>query len=236
MTKRKSFNILINFSPLIQTIFKGMHILFYFFTCKKNMKIKSQKNVNENMNDFFTLESNIFNKVLEICLYYIEGDINNCFMFLTSDILNIIQLLNSVQLYDFLTLVEKCLNQLRECSEEITSNTYLIYMIKICVIKSRFNLELINKVLKIISIILKLNFSHENNTIKKLKKLFISYYDILKESQVDLHYAFQDKEASDIGATQNNVIQNGQKTISTEFKKIRKDTTYDSEGSTIEKY
>jgi hypothetical protein len=146
MTKRKSFNILINFSPLIQTIFKGMHILFYFFTCKKNMKIKSQKNVNENMNDFFTLESNIFNKVLEICLYYIEGDINNCFMFLTSDILNIIQLLNSVQLYDFLTLVEKCLNQLRECSEEITSNTYLIYMIKICVIKSRFNLELINKV------------------------------------------------------------------------------------------
>ena len=242
MTKRKSFNILINFSPLIQTIFKGMHILFYFYTCKKNIKIKSQKNINgnngnEGMKEFFTLETNIFNKVLEICLYYIEGDINNCFIFLTSDILNIIQLMNSVQLYDFLTIVEKCLNQLKECSEEITSNTYLIYMIKICVIKSRFNLELIHKILKIISIILKLNFSHENNTIKKLKKLIISYYDILKESQVDLQYVFQDKEASDLGGTQNiNLIQNGQRTIASEFKKIIKDITFDSEGSTIEKY
>ena len=52
---------------------------------------------------------NIFNKILEISLYYIEGDINNCFIFLTSDILNVIELLNSVQLYDFLSVIEKCL-------------------------------------------------------------------------------------------------------------------------------
>ena len=96
-------------------------------------------------------------------------------------------------------MVERCLIQIKDSSEEIASNTYLIYLIKICVIKSRFNLKLINKILKIISIILKLNFSNENNTIKKLKKLFISYYDILKESQVDLQYVFKDKESSDLG-------------------------------------
>ena len=244
ITRKKSFNILINFSPLIQTIFKGLHILFYFFTCKKNIKIKNQKNMNnnnnnnnENIKDYFTLESNIFNKVLEICLFYIDDDINNCFIFLTSDLLNVIQLLNSIQLYDFLTLVERCLIQIKDTSEEITSNTYLIYLIKICVIKSRFNLELIHKILKIISIILKLNFSNEKNTIKKLKKLFISYYDILKESQVDLQYVFKDKESSDLGENQNNnTIQNGQKLVQVDTKKIRKDTTFDSDGSGIEKY
>ena len=238
-SKKKSFNILINFSPLIQTIFKGLHILFYFYTCKKNIKIKTQKNSNNNdiIKDFFTLESNIFNKVFEICLYYIEDDINNCFVFLTSDILNVIQLLNSIQLYDFLTLVERCLIQIKDSSEEITSNTYLIYLVKICVIKSRFNLELIHKVLKIMSVILKLNFANENNTVKKLKKLFISYYDILKESQVDLQYVFKDKELSDLGeTTNNNTIQNGQKVVQVDTKKIRKDTTFDSDGSGIEKY
>ena len=236
MINKRSFNILINFSPLIQTIFKGLHILFYFFTCKKNIKIKTQNvNQNDTTKDYFTLESNIFNKVLEICLYYLENDINNCFIFLTSDILNTVQLLNSIQLYDFLTLVEKCLIQIKDSSEELTSNTYLIYMIKICVTKSRGNLELIHKVLKIISTILKLNFSRENNTIKKLKKLFISYYDILKESQVDPQYVFKEEEISDLGETQN-VIQNGQKSVITETKKIKKDTTIDSGGSTIEKY
>ena len=76
-TRKKSFNILFNFSPLIQTIFKGLHVLFYFFTCKKNIKIKNQKNTNNNytIKDFFTLKSNIFNKVLEICFFYIENDI-----------------------------------------------------------------------------------------------------------------------------------------------------------------
>ena len=237
--RKKSFNILINFSPLIQTIFKGLHILFYFFTCKKNIKIKTQKNTNNNeqINDFFTLETNIFNKVFEISLFYMEEDINNCFIFLTSDILNVIQLLNSIQLYDFLTLVERCLIQIKDSSEEITSNTYLIYLIKICVIKSRFNLELIHKVLKIIAVTLKLNFGNENNTIKKLKKVVISYYDILKESQVDLQYVFKDKESSDFSENQtNNTIQNGQKAVQVDTKKIRKDTTFDSDGSGIEKY
>ena len=236
LTRRRTFNILINFSPLIQTIFKGIHILFYFYTCKKNIKIKSQQilNGNESIKEYFTLESNIFNKVLEICLYYIEKDINNCFIFLTSDILNIVLLLNSIQLYDFLTLVEKCLIQIKETSEGITSNTYLIYMIKICVIKSRYNLELIHKILKIINVILKLNYANENNTIKKLKKLMISYYDIFKESQIDLQYIFKEKDTSEI--SDNNQIQNGQKTISTESRKIKKDITYDPEGTVLEKY
>ena len=110
--------------------------------------------------------------------------------------------------------MERCLIQIKDSSEEITSNTYLIYLVKICVIKSRFNLELIHKVLKIMSVILKLNFANENNTVKKLKKLFISYYDILKESQVDLQYVCKDKELSDLGeTTNNNTIQNGQKVV-----------------------
>ena len=234
--KKREFNILINFTPLIQTIYKGIHILFYFYISKKNIKSKSQynSNIDTNSKDFFILETNILNKILEISLFYIEDDINNCFFFLTSDILSSIQLLNSVQLYEFLTLIERCLIRIRDSAEEVASNTYLIYLLKICITKSRYNLELIHKVLKIMSITLQLNFNNEKNTVKKLKKLFIAYYDILKESQVDLQYLLKDKEISELGEIQN--IQNGQKTVQIETKKIKKEMVNDSEGSAIEKY
>ena len=225
---KKIFNILINFSALtalIQTIFKGLHIFFYFYVCKKSNKDKNKNqkeappdannnNNNNNNKDYFTVEQNIFNKVLEICLYYIESDINNCFIFLTSDILNIVQLLNSVQLYDFLTVIEKCLVKIRDSSEEVTSNTYLIRLLKICVSKSLYNLELTYKILKLISITLQLNLGSEINTLKKLKKLFIWYYDIFKESQIDLHSLLVEKEVSEMTSTKN--IQNGIKTVPVE--------------------
>ena len=238
INNKKIFNILINFSPLIQTIFKGAHILFYYYLCRKSSrdknKTQNQKvSISEPSKDYFIIEQNIFNKILEISLYYIENDINNCFIFLTSDILNIIKLLNSVQLYDFLSVVEKCLIKIRDTSEELTSNTYLIQLLKICVAKSQYNLELIYKVLKIFSIILQLNLGSEKNTLKKLKKLFILYYDIFKESQIDLHSLFidKDKENSDLASIQN--IQNGLKNVSIEIKK-KKDLN--SDESEIEKY
>jgi hypothetical protein len=54
---------------------------------------------------------------------------------------------------------------------------------------------------------------------------------------VDLQYVFKDKELSDLGeTTNNNTIQNGQKVVQVDTKKIRKDTTFDSDGSGIEKY
>ena len=111
ITNKKTFNILINFSPLIQTIFKGIHILFYFYLCRKSNKDKNKspaqkESASEPNKNYLVIDQNIFNKILEISLYYIEGDINNCFIFLTSDILNVIELLNSVQLYDFLSVIE----------------------------------------------------------------------------------------------------------------------------------
>ena len=234
ITNKKIFNTLINFSPLIQTIYKGIHILFYYYLCKKSNrdKNKNQKeNISEPNKDFFTVEQNIFNKILEISLYYIESDINNCFMFLTSDILGVIGLLNTVQLYDFLSIIEKCLIKIRDTSEELASNTYLIKLLKICVAKSQYNLELIYKVLKIISIILQLNLGGEKNTLKKLKKLFIWYYDIFKESQIDLHSLLIDKEVSDLASVKN--IQNGLKNVSVDMSK-KKDL--ESDESEIEKY
>ena len=236
---KRIFNILINFSTLMQTIFKGLHIFFYFYVCKKSNKDKNknQKEAtseanNNNNKDYFIVEQNIFNKVLEICLYYIENDINNCFIFLTSDILNIVQLLNSVQLYDFLTVIEKCLIKIRDSSEEVTSNTYLIRLLKICVSKSLYNLELTYKILKLISITLQLNLGNEINTLKKLKKLFIWYYDIFKESQIDLHSLLIEKELSGLTSTKN--IQNGIKTIPVEVNMKKKEL--ESEESEIEKF
>jgi hypothetical protein len=236
---KRIFNILINFSTLMQTIFKGLHIFFYFYVCKKSNKDKNknQKEAaseanNNNNKDYFTVEQNIFNKVLEICLYYIESDINNCFIFLTSDILNIVQLLNSVQLYDFLTVIEKCLVKIRDSSEEVTSNTYLIRLLKICVSKSLYNLELTYKILKLISITLQLNLGSEINTLKKLKKLFIWYYDIFKESQIDLHSLLVEKEVSEMTSTKN--IQNGIKTVPVEVNIKKKEL--ESDESEIEKY
>ena len=240
ITSKKIFNTLINFSPLIQTIYKGIHILFYFYLCKKSNRDKNKaQNQNQNQKDsisetnkdYFTVEQNIFNKILELSLYYIENDINNCFMFLTSDILNVIGLLNTVQLYDFLSIIEKCLIKIRDTSEELTSNTYLIYLLKICVAKSQCNLELIYKVLKIISIILQLNLGCEKNTLKKLKKLFIWYYDIFKESQIDLHSLLIDKEISDFSSVRN--IQNGLKNVQVEISKKKE---MESDESEIEKY
>ena len=235
ISNKKTFCILINFSQLIQTIFKGIHILFYYYLCKKSNKerrILSQKDIiSEQNKDYFKIEQNIFNKILEISIYYIEGDINNCFVFLTSDILNVIQLLNSFQLYDFLSVVEKCLIKIRDTSEELTSNSYLIHLIKICIIKSQNNLELIYKVLKVISLILQLNLGSETNTQKKLKKLFIWYYDIFKESQIDLHSLLLDNDISEMSAIKN--TQNGLKNVSFE---INNKKDMESDESEIEKY
>ena len=235
ITNKKIFNILINFSSLIQTIFKGVHIIFYFYLCKKsnrerNRIISQIESPSEPNKDFFILEQNLFNKILEISLYYIEGDINNCFIFLTSDILNIIELLNSVQLYDFLSVVEKCLIKIRDTSEELTSNTYIIQLLKICITKSQNNLELIYKVLKVFSILLQLNLGSEKNTIKKLKKLFICYYDIFKESQIDLHSLLIEKKISGIESIKN--VQNGQKNLQIEIRR----NDLESDESEIEKY
>ena len=48
----------------------------------------------------------------------------------------------------------------------------------------------------------------------------ISYYDIFKESQIDLHYIFKEKDSSEI--SDNNQIQNGQKNNKFRIKKNKK--------------
>ena len=234
ISNKKTFCIIVNFSQLIQTIFKGIHISFYYYLCKKTNKergkvVAHRDPMSEQNKDCFLVEQNIFNKILEICIYYIDGDINNCFTFLTSDILNVVQLLNSFQLYEFLSVVEKCLIKIRDSSEELTSNTYLIHLIKICVTKSHYNLELIYKILKIISLILQLNLGSEVNTLKKLKKLFIWYYDVFKESQIDLQTLLIKNDFSEVSDNKN--IQNGLKNGPFENKR-----DMESDESEIEKY
>ena len=55
---------------------------------------------------------------------------------------------------------------------------------------------------------------------------------MLKESQVDLQYIFQVKEASDLGTIQNTDSKWSKDCIN-KIKKIIKDITYNSEGSTF---
>ena len=84
--------------------------------------------------------------------FYIRNSVENSLFFLISDITSSIELLNDTQLFSMLDLVENALQTIYLFSAEITSNTNLLHLLKIAVMKSQNNVQIINKILKIIQI------------------------------------------------------------------------------------
>ena len=173
--------ILLNNTFIMPTIFKGIQILYNFFFSR------NQKNK-------FFLDKELFNRILNLSYFYISNNLDNSYMFLTSDFLSSIELLNNEQLYNMLDVVEYCLKQIYFHSMEISCNTQIIHLLKICVVKSTKSVDLIDKILKIMQIIIHINFNDEQNTLKKLRKLFIKFYDKCKEANVDLKMLLNGKD------------------------------------------
>ena len=132
------------------------------------------------------MDDEIFHKILKLSYFYINNNLDNCFMFLTSDLLSNIEFLNGEQLFNMLDLVEHCLKTIYLYSAEIQVNSQLIHLLKISIVKSSNSICLIDKILKIMQIIVNINFIEEQNTVRKMRKLMIFFYSKLTETNIDL--------------------------------------------------
>ena len=163
--------ILINKTYLIPSMFKIIQVLY-------NLHLSQDKDSK------FEIESNLFKKIQSIGFFYIRNSVENSLFFLISDITSSIELLNDTQLFSMLDLVENALQTIYLFSAEITSNTNLLHLLKIAVMKSQNNVQIINKILKIIQIVIHINFNNERNTLKKLRKTVMNLYNKAIEAKV----------------------------------------------------
>jgi hypothetical protein len=115
-------------------------------------------------------------------------------MFLTSDFLSNIEFLNGEQLFNMLDLVEHCLKTIYLYSAEIQVDSQLIHLLKVSIVKSSNSICLIDKILKIMQIIVKINFIEEQNTVRKMRKLMIFFYSKLTEANIDLKTLLNGKD------------------------------------------
>ena len=121
------------------------------------------------------MDDEIFHKILKLSYFYINNNLDNCFMFLTSDFLSNIEFLNGEQLFNMLDLVEHCLKTIYLYSAEIQVDSQLIHLLKVSIVKSSNSICLIDKILKIMQIIVKINFIEEQNTVRKMRKSMIFF-------------------------------------------------------------
>ena len=132
------------------------------------------------------MDDEIFHKILKLSYFYINNNLDNCFMFLTSDLLSNIEFLNGEQLFNMFDLVEHCLKIIYLYSAEIQVDSQLIHLLKVSIVKSSNSICLIDKILKIMQIIVNINFIEEQNTVRKMRKLMIFFYSKLTETNIDL--------------------------------------------------
>ena len=172
-TEKDKIKILVNNTYLINSIFKSIQILYYNFVSKYPK-------------DIFKLNEELFAKILKISYYLIDENIDNSYLFLTYDFTSSIELLNEEQLFNMLDVIQNCLENIYIYSMEISTNSQLFHLLKVAVIKSSSSIFLIDKILKIMDIITKINFNDEPNTLRKFRKLFINFYDKITEAKLDL--------------------------------------------------
>ena len=140
------------------------------------------------------MDDEIFLKILKLSYFYINNNLDNCSMFLTSDFLSNIEFLNGEQLFNMLDLVEHSLKTIYLYSAEIQVDSQLIHLLKVAIVKSSNSICLIDKILKIMQIILKINFLEEQNTLRKMRKLMIFFYSKLTEANIDLKTLLNGKD------------------------------------------
>ena len=181
LNEEDKLKILINKTYVLQSIFKSINI-FHSFSVSNNSK------------NLFFMDDEIFHKILKLSYFYINNNLDNCFMFLTSDFLSNIEFLNGEQLFNMLDLVEHCLKTIYLYSAEIQVDSQLIHLLKVSIVKSSNSICLIDKILKIMQIIVKINFIEEQNTVRKMRKLMIFFYSKLTEANIDLKTLLNGKD------------------------------------------
>ena len=137
--------------------------------------IKTFHTLSQNKGHNFSIERSLCQRIIKIAFFFISNNVDNSIYFLMSDITRTIELLNGEQLHGMLDLVQQALITIRYHSVEITINSNLMRLIKVATTKAN-SVKLIEKVLKIISTILKVNFNNEQNSLKKLRKIVIALY------------------------------------------------------------
>jgi hypothetical protein len=115
LNEEDKLKILINKTYILQSIFKSINI-FHSFSVSNNSK------------NLFFMDDEIFHKILKLSYFYINNNLDNCFMFLTSDFLSNIEFLNGEQLFNMLDLVEHCLKTIYLYSAEIQVDSQLIHL------------------------------------------------------------------------------------------------------------
>ena len=169
-TKTINNNILITKSFFLQSMVKYIHVLYYNHIAKK---FPSEQ---------FAVKTSILRKMLEILYNFINNSVDNSMFLLQSDFTSNFELLNDAQLVDALTLVHIALETIKQSKRDVASNTNLIHLIKVAVLKSD-NLELLNQILKVMQVACQLHYTEEDLMKKKMKKIckiLFNYHSTIK--------------------------------------------------------